>query len=252
MTLPINQYGHVDVRMGTPMGLVYISALHMTVTCKRIGVECAPAFVGTFCEGKARGVVIHAADEHKVRAAMRERDARRPDRETKHRRQLAKQERETKAFEEKLIKRFPSMGIVDVIRCAAHTTVIGSRRAGRSKVCTDPALAAVVSFIRHERTDYDLLLRTGYDRDGAREEVNEQIRQQLATWQAPKEEPGNGTFTDHDPAHAGEPVSAPEADRGARAAVQGPGVHGAGAAVLVPDPAPAAPGSSCFSAQVHA
>lgn len=187
--LPKNGYGQVDVRGGAPKGLVHIRGKRLTVTCRAIGVDCAPAIFG-WTTGKWKqpildGVVVRAGDESRVREAIAARDSRGPTPEQRERRRQRQQDRDTAAFAEAIRAEFPGMPEDDVSDCAQHTTEIGSRRVGRSQVADNPVRAAVVAYARHNYTDYEERLDRGEDRDDARANIYQEVRALLFQWAAP-------------------------------------------------------------------
>ena len=52
----------------------------------------------------------------------------------------------------------------------------------RSATPEDAAWLSLVAFVRHAMTEYDALLREGYDRDGARYFVAREMSEILAGW----------------------------------------------------------------------
>jgi hypothetical protein len=75
------------------------------------------------------------------------------------------------------------------VSIAEHTGLCGSGRVGRSaagRALDESAIVlAVVASVRHQDTDYDLLLMAGVPRDMARERVQPVIDQVLAAWCTP-------------------------------------------------------------------
>lgn len=76
--IPVNEYGNVDVREGAPEGFVHVHGKRLAVTCRRLGIEHAPAFVdfdeyrrGCFSP-VLDGVVVFADDAPKLREAIDE------------------------------------------------------------------------------------------------------------------------------------------------------------------------------------
>jgi hypothetical protein len=72
---------------------------------------------------------------------------------------------------------------------AAHTSLRGSGRVGRSAagraLDEDAITLAVVASVRHQDTNYDSLLMAGLPRDEARDRVRQTIDRVLATWASP-------------------------------------------------------------------
>ncbi len=81
---------------------------------------------------------------------------------------------------------FPGCPPAEAERIAAHTSVRGSGRVGRSaagRALDEEALrAAVIAAIRHRHTDYDRLLMKGWDRMDARDAVRDDIDRLLDEW----------------------------------------------------------------------
>jgi hypothetical protein len=69
---------------------------------------------------------------------------------------------------------------------AAHTSVRGSGRVGRSAagqaLAEEAITRAVIAAIRHEDTDYDRLLMSGVGREDARQRVRERIERVVNDW----------------------------------------------------------------------
>ena len=90
---------------------------------------------------------------------------------------------------ESIRQMFPGCPPEETRRIAAHTSLRGSGRVGRSaagRALDEEALrAAVVAAIRHRHTNYDRLLMQGWDRMDARDAVREDIAQVLDQWRWP-------------------------------------------------------------------
>ena len=87
---------------------------------------------------------------------------------------------------ESIRQMFPGCPPEETKAIAAHTSVRGSGRVGRSaagRALEEEALqAAVVAAVRHRHTKYDLLLMNGMDRMDARNAVREEIDRVLERW----------------------------------------------------------------------
>jgi hypothetical protein len=87
---------------------------------------------------------------------------------------------------ESIRKMFPGCAPEEAQAIAAHTSVRGSGRVGRTasgRALEDEALrAAVVAAIRHRHTKYDRLLMNGLDRMDARNAVRDEIDRVLERW----------------------------------------------------------------------
>ena len=81
---------------------------------------------------------------------------------------------------------FPGCPPAEVIVIAAHATVRGSGRVGRTaagKALEEGALAAaVIAAIRHNHTRYDELLMSGSSRIDARDAVRDDVARTLDLW----------------------------------------------------------------------
>ena len=81
---------------------------------------------------------------------------------------------------------FPGMPAAEAGKIAAHATVRGSGRVGRTaaaKELDEGALtAAAIAAIRHRHTRYDDLLMAGWDRMDARDHVRADVERVLELW----------------------------------------------------------------------
>jgi hypothetical protein len=90
---------------------------------------------------------------------------------------------------------FPGMPKAVAEQVVAHAFEVGSGRVGRTTKIPDELKIelAVKAHIRHSRTNYDILLAKGWDRDDARERVWEKVERIYRQWQEgpfDKESPG--------------------------------------------------------------
>ena len=87
---------------------------------------------------------------------------------------------------ESIRQMFPGCPPEEARRIAAHASVRGSGRVGRTaagRALDEEALrAAVIAAIRHRHTDYDRLLMKGWDRMDARDAVRGDIDRVLDEW----------------------------------------------------------------------
>ena len=87
---------------------------------------------------------------------------------------------------ESIRQMFPGCPPEEARAIAAHTSVRGSGRVGRTasgRALEEEALrAAVVAFIRHRHTKYDRLLMKGFGRMDARDTVRDDIDRVLESW----------------------------------------------------------------------
>lgn len=81
---------------------------------------------------------------------------------------------------------FPGCPPEEAKAIAAHTSVRGSGRVGRTAagraLDREALTAAVIASIRHRHTKYDRLLMKGFDRKNARDAVREDIDRVLESW----------------------------------------------------------------------
>ncbi|MBA4859994.1 DUF2293 domain-containing protein [Streptomyces sp. PSKA54] len=119
-----------------------------------------------------------------VRARRRARDAKRRE---------AEDVRFTAAFAEEIRRLFPGCPPDRARAIAAHASVRGSGRVGRSaagRALSETAMtAAVAAAVRHTDTPYDGLLMTGVPRQEARRRIGPAVEATLRAWRA-------GTATD--------------------------------------------------------
>ncbi|MGW1881908.1 DUF2293 domain-containing protein [Streptomyces sp. NPDC001970] len=112
-----------------------------------------------------------------VRARRRERDAAR---------RAVEDLRFTGALTAEILRLFPACPLDRVLDIAAHTSVRGSGRVGRTaagRALDEGAVtAAVRASVRHLDTPYDALLMQGVPRHEARERVGPAIAAVLAVW----------------------------------------------------------------------
>jgi hypothetical protein len=89
---------------------------------------------------------------------------------------------------ESIRQMFPGCPPEEARVIAAHTSVRGSGRVGRTatgRALDEDALrAAVIAAIRHRHTSYDRLLMKGWDRRGARDAVRGDIDRVLDKWRS--------------------------------------------------------------------
>ncbi len=113
-------------------------------------------------------------------------DVRRRQRERSAKRRAWEDVELTRLVAVEIQRLFPGCPSDRAERIAAHTSVRGSARVGRSAAgrALDPGAitAAVIASIRHEDTDYDELLMAGLGRDAAREAVAGTVDGVLSRW----------------------------------------------------------------------
>ena len=91
---------------------------------------------------------------------------------------------------ESIRQMFPGCPPEEAKAIAAHTSIRGSGRVGRTsagRALEEEALrAAVIAAIRHTHTKYDRLLMKGFDRMDARDAVRDDIDRVLESWRCPR------------------------------------------------------------------
>ncbi|MCU1235362.1 MAG: hypothetical protein JWP63_3329 [Candidatus Solibacter sp.] len=96
----------------------------------------------------------------------------------------------TDAMSAKIRELFPGCSPAEARSIAAHTTVRGSGRVGRTEAgrsLDERAItAAAIAAIRHKHTRYDRLLMGGMERHEARAAIREDVDRVLERWQAPR------------------------------------------------------------------
>jgi hypothetical protein len=91
-----------------------------------------------------------------------------------------------KRMTEEMRALFPRCPPDEVAAIARHTAQRGSGRVGRTaagrKLDPQALTAAVVAAVRHRHTNYDELLLSGFDREGARQRVARRVDETLDSW----------------------------------------------------------------------
>jgi hypothetical protein len=96
------------------------------------------------------------------------------------------------AMTELIGARFPGCPAEEAAaRIAAHTARRGSGRVGRSAAGRDlhPSAIdlAVLAWIRHQHTQYDVLLMSGQDRETARDMIRDEVANWESAWKFPND-----------------------------------------------------------------
>ena len=134
-----------------------------------------------------QGVLVEeAALEHAEQECLADADKRAAQRE----RAEVYREKQDQAFTarmaESIRQMFPGCPSKEAWMIAAHTSVRGSGRVGRTasgRALDEEALrAAVIAAIRHRHTHYDRLLMKGWDRMDARNAVRGDVDRALSEW----------------------------------------------------------------------
>jgi hypothetical protein len=90
---------------------------------------------------------------------------------------------------EEILRLFPGCPPARATAIAAHASVRGSGRVGRSAagraLADEPLVRAVIASVRHEDTDYDDLLMAGVARMEARDRIRAAIDRVLSSWSGP-------------------------------------------------------------------
>jgi hypothetical protein len=93
-----------------------------------------------------------------------------------------------KQFAKAIRQQFPRCPVPDANRIAEHACLRSSGRIGRTAAAKglDPnaIYLAVVAAVRHEFTDYDILLLRGIERSVARSRVRDKLHKKLQEWGA--------------------------------------------------------------------
>ncbi|KAI0522127.1 hypothetical protein F5B22DRAFT_592913 [Xylaria bambusicola] len=87
-------------------------------------------------------------------------------------------------FRETILKNFPHIPHEALCAILRHATAKGSGRVGRAGKLEDAvkAILAVQAHIRHNKTDYEALLKSGTSRESARAKTSQKISEVAKTW----------------------------------------------------------------------
>ena len=131
-------------------------------------------------------LVEEAALEQAEQQCLADEDARTRRRERDRERRAAADVELQAAMIKELKRLFPRCPVGRAEAIARHTSLRGSGRVGRSaagRSLDEEALTlAVVASVRHEDTDYDLLLMSGVSRAEARDLMRPAVDRVLASW----------------------------------------------------------------------
>lgn len=179
-----NEYGNVDVRYSLRAGFVWIDEPRAAAKARALEIVHLPALVGFERVRERyfpalRGIVVKVEDEARLREALVPK--RRSTPEQKEKRKQARQRKDVESFEARILAEFPACPSETARAIAVEATEIGSGRVGRSTQADDPVRAAVVAWIRHNRTEYDEIIGE-VGRDEARRAVAHEIRETLDAW----------------------------------------------------------------------
>ncbi|MFF9093187.1 DUF2293 domain-containing protein [Streptomyces sp. NPDC014802] len=149
------------------------------------------AVVVRFNRRKARyerqGVLVEeAALARAEERCLADAEARRRRRARDARRRAAEDERFTEAFAAQIRRLFPGCPQERAQAIAAHASVRGSGRVGRSaagrSLSEEAVVVAVRAAVRHRDTPYDRLLMSGVPRHEARRRIAPRLEAVLASW----------------------------------------------------------------------
>ncbi|MEW2286475.1 DUF2293 domain-containing protein [Streptomyces sp. NPDC047841] len=140
-----------------------------------------------------QGVLVQEAALARAEArCLADAEARRRRRARDARRRAAEDERFAAAFAAEILRLFPGCPAERARAIAAHASVRGSGRVGRSaagRALTEGAvISAVVAGVRHGDTAYDRLLMSGVPRYEARRRITGTVESVLRAWQEAGEE----------------------------------------------------------------
>ncbi|KOV99753.1 hypothetical protein ADL02_04135 [Streptomyces sp. NRRL WC-3723] len=140
-----------------------------------------------------QGVLVEEAALARAEArCLADAEARRRRRARDARRRAAEDERFAAAFAAEILRLFPGCPAERARAIAAHASVRGSGRVGRSaagRALTEGAvISAVVAGVRHVDTAYDQLLMSGVPRYEARRRITGTVENVLRAWQGGGEE----------------------------------------------------------------
>ncbi|AYN41893.1 DUF2293 domain-containing protein [Streptomyces dangxiongensis] len=140
-----------------------------------------------------QGVLVEAAALARAEArCLADAEARRRRRAREARGRAMADERFAAAFTAEILRLFPGCPDGRARAIAAHASVRGSGRVGRSaagRVLSEGAVtAAVVAAVRHVDTPYDRLLMSGVARYEARRRIAPSVEDVLRTWRGAGEE----------------------------------------------------------------
>ncbi|MBL1106212.1 DUF2293 domain-containing protein [Streptomyces sp. 5-8] len=142
-----------------------------------------------------QGVLVEEAALVRAEArCLADAEARRRRRARDARRRAVEDERFAVAFAAEILRLFPGCPAERARAIAAHASVRGSGRVGRSaagRALTEGAvISAVVAAVRHVDTPYDQLLMSGVSRYEARRRITPAVESVLRTWQEAGEATG--------------------------------------------------------------
>lgn len=134
-----------------------------------------------------QGVLVEEAGLARAEArCLADAEARRRRRTRDARRRAAEDARFTQAFAAEILRLFPGCPADRAQAIAAHASVRGSGRVGRSaagrSLSEGAVVSAVVASVRHLDTPYDRLLMSGVPRHEARRRIAAEVEAGLRAW----------------------------------------------------------------------
>ena len=136
-----------------------------------------------------QGVLVEEAALARAEArCLADAEARRRRRARDAKRRAAEDVRFTEAFAAEILRLFPGCPVERALAIAAHASLRGSGRVGRTaagRALTESAVvSAVVAGVRHVDTPYDQLLMSGVPRHEARRRIGAAVEAVLQGWRA--------------------------------------------------------------------
>jgi hypothetical protein len=173
--------------------LVFLPRGDTALTRRSREASALSAVVARFNRRRARyerqGVLVEeSALALAERRCLADAEARRRRRTRDARRRAAQDVRFTEAFAEEIRRLFPGCPAGRASAIAAHASVRGSGRVGRSaagRALSEAAVASAVrASVRHTETPYDQLLMSGVPRYEARRRIAAAVEATLSGWRA--------------------------------------------------------------------
>ncbi|MES5822850.1 DUF2293 domain-containing protein [Streptomyces sp. RG80] len=179
--------------------LVFLARGDTALTRRAREESALSAVVVRFNRRKARyerqGVLVEEAALARAEArCLADAEARRRRRVRDARRRAAEDVRFTDAFAAEIRRLFPGCPVERALGVAAHASVRGSGRVGRSAagraLSEGAVVSAVAASVRHLDTPYDQLLMSGVPRAEARRRIAPTVEAVLGGWRATGAEAG--------------------------------------------------------------
>jgi hypothetical protein len=144
-----------------------------------------------------QGVLVEeAALDRAEERCLADAEARRRRRARDARRREVEDERFVAAFAAEILRLFPGCPAERARAIAAHASMRGSGRVGRSAagraLSESAVISAVVAAVRHVDTPYDRLLMSGVPRYEARRRIAAAVENVVRTWHGTGEDEGEG------------------------------------------------------------